>query len=107
MKTQIYLFNDEVELTLDIEYDASYQSAKISGPPEDCYPAEGELNITDYTVMETNFFTSPEDLPAITAKAIQKALAEAGDRIVDECWDDFHGRRFECECDRAEYLEDR
>lgn len=103
MKTQIYLFDDQVEITIDVEYDAFYQSARVSGPPEDCYPAEGELTVTSHTVVSTVYLTEPKNIPEITAEIVKAAIDDEEDRIYEECWDDFLGNRYEYYLERDDY----
>lgn len=95
MKTQIYLFDDLVEIELDVEYDATYQSARVYGPAEDCYPTYGEMNITGWPVVSTKYFGDLSDIPEITQELIDEEVANRFHRIMDECWEDFHSRKHE------------
>lgn len=56
--------------TVDVTYEAFYQKAKVSGPPEDCYPAESELNLLSVNLLEG------DELPS-------------RDRLIEACWEDF------------------
>jgi len=61
--------------TLEVEYEATYQAAKVSGPPEDCYPAAGELDLLHVTLMEGE--------------------ARPTDALIEEaCWEHFFANRF-------------
>ena len=57
--THLYL-EDETELTVEdknyvvlfgVTADMIYEPAKLSGPPEDCYPDNSECNIEDVKVL--------------------------------------------------------
>ena len=47
-KTYLCLMHDgeEHEIEVRISYDATYQAAYTTGLPENCYPAEGEMDLT-------------------------------------------------------------
>lgn len=87
MKTFLLLFDDAVELELEVEYSGVHRPAYISGPPEDCYPDESEMTIEGYTVVSVNEIES--DHPEITELAVEQAFEKAKDRIEQECWDDY------------------
>ena len=107
MKTVIYLFDDLVEIELDVEYDATYQSARIYGPMEDCYPAEAELTLTAWPVVSTKYFGDLQDIPEITQDMVDMEVERRYSRIVDECWADFHDHAYERLVEKAEYEEER
>ena len=73
----------ELEIDVRIDYDAYYQPAYVSGPPEDCYPAEGD--------MELNSIDPVEDLPKGITQEMFKGVVDASlDRLTDEAWDHYH-----------------
>lgn len=82
----IELDGNEIDLT--IEYDAVYQPAKLSGPPEDCYPDESELDITDVTVPDLSSDCT------VTEEQIIAYLdtAKVQERLHDACWEHFMTR---------------
>ena len=91
-KTYLYIENadGEHEIEVRISYDASYQAAYISGPPEDCYPADSSMDLT--AVEPIN------DLPAgITQEMLVVEAMAADERLTDEAWEHYHGRS----CDDA------
>jgi hypothetical protein len=95
MKTYIYLFDDLVEIELDVEYEAIYRAARTYGPAEDCYPEESELTLVAWPTVSTRYFGDLSDIPEITQDMIDIEVERAYSRIVDKCWDDFHERAFE------------
>lgn len=107
MKTTILLFEDLVEVEIDVEYEATYTAARIYGPAENCYPAEGELELIAWPVVSKKYFCDLSDAPEITQAMIDEEVHSRYERIVDECWDDFHSRSFERLVEKAEYEEDR
>ena len=92
MKTHIYFFDDLVEIELDVEYTATYQSARVYGPAEDCYPAESDMTIDAWPVVYTKYFGDENDVPKVTQEMIDAEVEACMDRIVTECWEDFHSR---------------
>jgi hypothetical protein len=78
---------DGNEIDLTIEYDAVYQPAKVSGPPEDCYPDESSLDITDVTFDLSPDATVTEEqvIAFITQPIMEQKLEEA-------CWEDYMTR---------------
>ena len=86
-KTYLYIENadGEQEIEVRISYDASYQKEYISGPPEDCYPAYSEMDLTEVTPVN--------DLPAgITQEMLVVEAMAADERLTGEAWKHFHGR---------------
>lgn len=83
--------NRTVELTVHGTISA-YYPAKISGPPEDCYPAEGgELEDWEITVNEVTFYNDDGDeLPVAITDEIKKKIADDYDTLLHECGDEFH-----------------
>jgi hypothetical protein len=107
MKTVVRLFDDLVEIELDVEYKATYTAARIYGPMDDCYPAEGELELIAWPVVSKTYFCDLSDVPEITQGMIDEEVHSRYERIVDDCWDDFHSRAFERAIEKAEWEEDR
>lgn len=84
-KTYLYIENQdgEHEIEVRISYDASYQKEYISGPPEDCYPAYSEMDLTEVTPVN--------DLPeGITQEMLVVEAMAADERLTDEAWEHFH-----------------
>lgn len=83
-KTYLCLMHngEEHEITVRISYDATYQREYISGPPEDCYPAYGEMDLTAVEAIGA--------LPdGITHGMLTVAAVAANDRLEQEAWEDF------------------
>lgn len=81
----VYIETDEAEFEIEIEvsWEGYYQHAKISGPPEDCYPEEGEMNLTA--------IEPADDLPpGITQEMFKEACSTAEERLTDAAWEDYH-----------------
>lgn len=86
-KTYLYIENEDGdhEIEVRISYDASHQEAFISGPPEDCYPACSEMDLTDIDPVGT--------LPAgITQGMLKIAAMAADERLTNEAWEDYFNR---------------
>ena len=84
-KTYLYIENadGEHEIEVRISYDADYQKEYISGPPEDCYPAYSEMDLTEVTPVN--------DLPeGITQEMLVVEAMADDERLTDEAWEDFH-----------------
>ncbi len=83
-KTYLCLTHDgeEHEIEVRISYDATYQAARISGPPENCYPAYSEMDLTDVEAIGT--------LPdGITHGMLTVAAVVDNDRLTQKAWDDY------------------
>ena len=83
-KTYLCLMHngEEHEITVRISYDATYQREYISGPPEDCYPAYGEMDLTAVEAIGA--------LPdGITHGMLTVAAVAANDRLEQEAWEDY------------------
>ncbi len=77
---------NEHEIEITIWFDAYYQAAKISGPPEDCYPEEGELEIVKVEV-------DGSALPVGVSEAdVIAGVMDDGD-MMDRCWDEYFDMR--------------
>lgn len=73
---------EEHEITVRISYDATYEPAFISGAPENCYPAYGEMDLTAVEAVG--------ELPdGITHGMLTVAAVAANDRLEQEAWEDF------------------
>ena len=86
-KTYLYIENQdgEHEIEVRISYDADYQKEYISGPPEDCYPAYSEMDLTEVTPVN--------DLPeGITQEMLVVEAMADDERLTDEAWEDYFGR---------------
>ena len=84
-KTYLYIENQdgEHEIEVRISYDASYQKEYISGPPEDCYPAYSEMDLTAVEPVG--------DLPeGITQEMLVVEAMAADERLTDEAWEHYH-----------------
>jgi hypothetical protein len=74
-----------IDCPVIVVFDASYTPAKVSGPPEDCYPEDAELDIQEYrTDAEWNLSYG------ITPELFDEALDANSDRIEDACWEAYH-----------------
>ena len=78
---------DGNEIDLTIEYDAFYQPARVSGPPEDCYPEESACDITDVT-----FDLDPDC--TVTEEQVVAYLdtPRINEKLYDACWEDYMAR---------------
>ena len=75
----------EHEIKVRVDYDATYQSARISGPPEDCYPADSEMTLNSVEALN--------ELPeGITDADVCVASHDSDDFLQDEAWDHYHSR---------------
>lgn len=87
-KTCVYVTDqdgEEHEIDVRIEYDAVYQPARLSGPPEDCYPEESSMDLTKVEVIG--------DLPeGITYGMVVVASMADDERLTDEAWEHYHSR---------------
>ena len=91
---------EEIDVEFEIQADITYQPARISGPPEDCYPDESECEITSIRVMDTvEGHTDAEIL-----KALEVQVGE--DRIVEDLWDDYSASRDDAAADAADHYND-
>jgi len=73
---------EEHEIEVRISYDATYQAAYISGPPEDCHPAEGSMDLTAVEAIGA--------LPdGITHGMLTVAAVADNDRLEQEAWEDY------------------
>lgn len=70
-RTTIYIG----DAALTVSYSGYHLPAKTSGPWEDCYPEEGELNL-DSVVLQ--------DGRDITDKLNQRYT----DKLIEACWED-------------------
>lgn len=78
---------DGNEIDLTIEYDAYYQRAYVSGLPEDCYPEDGSMDITDVTFDLTPDATVTEE--QVIAFLDTPIMQE---KLTDACWSDYMAR---------------
>lgn len=99
MEYLLYLRNDELEVTINVEYYADYQPAKLSGPPEDCYPDCSSLEIEDWTVLNINDLSDNGDHSQPSPKELCDAFQADRERIEEACWEDFEAKRHEGRCD--------
>jgi hypothetical protein len=107
MKYYIYFHDDSWEVEYNVEYDAVYQPAKLSGPPDRCYPDESSMDISDFTVTSITKVDAESLAPQPTDEQIKAAFEKhENERLVEEaCWNDFHDHRQEVEgcCGRYYY----
>ena len=84
-KSYVYVIDrdgEEHEIDVRVSFDATYQAAHISGLPENCYPAESSMDLTE--------IVSVNDLPSgITDDMVVAAAELANDRLEQEAWEDF------------------
>lgn len=89
-KTYTLCFGDqEHDIEFGIEADIVYEPARISGPPEDCYPDASECTIT--SIMPMDGVSGYDD--AAILEALDEQVGE--DRIIEDLWEDYMARRFE------------
>jgi len=74
------------EIPIVVQWEGYYQREKISGPPEDCYPAEGEMEITHVEPAGD----WPEGL---SADEFALAVSKAQDRLTEAAWDEYFSMR--------------
>lgn len=87
METYLSLFDDAVELTIEVDYDGCYSPARgMGGPWEKSSPDESYVALEGYKVLST--VVHDDDHPPVTGEAIEDAWLAAQDRIEQECWDD-------------------
>ena len=88
-------------LDLDVTYSASYTPAKLSGPPEDCYPEDSECEVTSiaYGGEDITDLLSEKVLEQIEAKVWEDAnenWAESPDPdAMYDAWREEQERRCE------------
>ena len=82
----LMLGEEEVDVDFNIEADITYEPARVSGPPEDCYPDSSECEITSIKVLST--------VEGYTDKRILMELETQvdEDKIIDDLWEDYHSR---------------
>ena len=85
------LNGEEWEIEVKVSYHAVYLPAKVSGPPESCYPDESELELLGITILD--------DLPeGMTEEMVLAAAEDQAERLEQEAWEDFLDSRSEREC---------
>ena len=89
--TFIYVYPEDVEVKLTVEYNAVYEPARISGPPEDCYPATSEMEILDIDIFLPDTGSYPDGVEPFTEEFIRKYCAQDSvlKEIEDKCWEDY------------------
>ena len=87
----LMLGGEEQDVDFSIEADMTYEPARISGPPEDCYPDESECDITEIKVMSEVDGLKDADI----LDALEKQIGE--ERIIEDLWEDYMSRRFDRE----------
>ena len=74
--------NEEDEVMVYVEYDATYEPAYVTGLPENCYPDSSEMELTKITAIGK--------LPEGITQEMLTAEAEAdNDRLTQLAWDDY------------------
>lgn len=76
---------EDYDIEIGIDYDANYEPARVSGPPEDCYPDGSEL-----TVNRIDIISKPA---CVTDAAINDVIEAKADDINDWLWDDYFSRK--------------
>ena len=71
---------EDEEIPVSVEYDAIWQPAKLSGPPDQCWPDESSMELT--RIVDSDGWEV-------------RLTDNQYDRLVDEAWDDFHTKRME------------
>lgn len=94
MQTFLSLFDDTVELTIEVEYEGCYAPARgMGGPWEYSSPDESYVALEGFKVL--SLVEHDEDHPPVTDEAINAAWLAAQNRIEQECWDDMVERRYD------------
>lgn len=91
----------QISVDIRICADMTWQPAKVSGPPEDCYPEESECNITSTEIAaayDCNGKAIPLDKEQLGV--IAHALDDCD--FEEELWDEFE-RQQEPDGDEPEY----
>ena len=96
----LMLQGEEQDVDFEIEADITYEPARISGPPEDCYPDESECDITVIKVMSK--IDGLKDADILDALATQVG----DDTIINDLWDDYMLDRESSAADAADYYRD-
>lgn len=96
----LMLGEDEVDVEFEINADMTYLPARLSGPPEDCYPDESECVITSIVPLEKIDGCNDADL----LDALETQVSE--EKIIEDLWEDFELQRSSYEADKADYYRD-
>ena len=75
---------DGTEVEVVVSYEAHYEPARICGLPEDCSPADGDIDELSCFCEDDKLRSSPE---------FQAAVEDHGDRLADLAWDHFMDNR--------------
>ena len=90
LQTTIYPLDEAYEVTIEVEYDASYEPARgMGGPWEDSSPADSTLEIVDWTILSSERLVAPEDTVPLTDDAILKEVEAKMDSLEEACWENF------------------
>lgn len=73
---------EEYEIDVEIEYSAFRDPGKTSGPPEDCYPPDNEMEIL--SVKPVNLLP-----PGITLDQFNEIVESNIDAIEEKAWEHF------------------
>lgn len=68
-----------------VSYDCDYEPEFISGLPENCYPASGDMTLTKIELVG-------ELSPMLTEGDVLEAADAARDRLEEEAWEHFHNK---------------
>ena len=99
--TYTLTFGDQEEdIDFDISADITYQPARISGPPEDCYPDESSCENIQIKVLSQIDGLKDADI----LDALETQIGE--DKIVEDLWEDWQMSRDSDAADRADYYRD-
>ena len=82
----LMLGDEEFDVDFQIEADISYEPEYISGPPEDCYPASGDCDITEIKVLSQVDGLRDADILDALGKQV------GTDKITDDLWSDYHSQ---------------
>lgn len=79
--TTLTIGDDDIDIR--VTYEAWWQKAKTYGEPENCYPADGDMEIIAATPLQ--------DLPGgMTEKDFQAHAERCAHYIEEMAWGDFH-----------------
>ena len=68
---------EEEDIEITVEWEGYYERGRLSGPPEDCYPSDGEIDILSVT--------DTSGKPVLVDQAFEE-------KLIDKAWDDFHSQ---------------
>ena len=76
--THCLTIGDEEDVEVEVEWEGYYEPARISGPPENCYPEESEMDILEVIRIDTRqpVVLTEDQLDELTERAWEKLHRE-------------------------------